>query len=85
MVDSIATKIVVQKAKKPPKADPPKCDLFGCGHLAAICTDGTEVDVTGLDRPALPNLNLCESHLNFAHSEDARTFAQTSNEYRNRS
>jgi hypothetical protein len=72
------------KGKPPPKADPPRCDLLGCGHFAVTCTDGTEVDAQGSDRKAIPNLNLCERHFNWAHSEDARQFANTSDIYKNR-
>ena len=61
----------------PPKADPPRCDVLGCGMFADLCTDGTEVDIQGLGRKALKNLNLCSRHMNFAHSDDARVFALT--------
>lgn len=65
-----------------PKADPARCDVYGCGHIASHCTDGTEVD--GLGRKALANLNVCDSHANWAHSEDARKFALNSDTYKNR-
>jgi hypothetical protein len=58
-----------------PKADQAKCDVFGCGHLATIGTDGSEKDIQGLGRKALPSLNVCESHSNWPHSDDARLFA----------
>jgi hypothetical protein len=66
-----------------PKADPVRCDLLGCGMLAVLCTDGTEQDEQGLQRPSVPNLNVCSRHLNWPHSEDARRFA-LSDTYRNR-
>lgn len=66
-----------------PKADPVMCDLYGCGRLATHCTDGTEEDSQGLDRKALPNLNVCNHHLNWPHSDDARQFA-ASDRYRKR-
>lgn len=69
---------------KAPKGDQPLCDVPGCGHLATMMTDGTEKDTAtrraalGLDepleRPALPNLNLCGRHANWAHSEDAKAW-----------
>lgn len=67
-----------------PKADPARCDIYGCGMLASHRTDGTEKDVQGLGRKAVSNLNLCDRHENFAFSEDAKTFAQTSSTYKNR-
>jgi hypothetical protein len=67
-----------------PKADPARCDIYGCGHLADMCTDGSEVDSQGAGRKALPNLNVCARHENWPFSEDARTFAQTSDSYKNR-
>ena len=57
-----------------PKADPAKCDVPGCAHDAASCSDGTEVDAQGLGRPAVPHLNVCTNHHNWPHSEDARAF-----------
>jgi hypothetical protein len=66
-----------------PKADPVQCDLYGCGRLATRCTDGTEKDSQGLDRPALKNLNVCDHHENWPHSDDAKQFA-TTDRYRNR-
>jgi len=60
---------------KKPKADPVRCDVPGCGMLAETSFDGTEEDVQGLGRPALPNLNICGRHTNWPHSEDARTWA----------
>ena len=66
----------VEAAKLTPKADAPRCDLYGCGMLAATCTDGTEVDAQGLGRPALKNLNVCTRHTNWPHSEDAKDWAQ---------
>lgn len=58
-----------------PKADPAKCDVFGCGRLATHYTDGTEVDATGLKRPAIAKLNVCDHHTNWPHSPDAQSFA----------
>jgi hypothetical protein len=72
-----------EKAPKAPKADAPRCDLIGCGAIAIMSTDGTEEDVQGLKRPALPNLNVCSRHTNWPHSEDAKAFA-LSDIYRNR-
>ena len=60
-----------------PKADPPRCDVLGCGMFADHCTDGTEADVQGLGRKALKNINLCTRRSNFAHSADALVFALT--------
>jgi hypothetical protein len=71
-----------------PKADPPKCDVPGCGMLAVTRTDGTEKDVSTrrvadgaidepLNRPAIPFLNVCARHLNWPHSDDAKAFALT--------
>lgn len=51
---------------------PPLCDA-GCGALATIGTDGTEVDAAG--RKALPYLNVCEHHRNWPHSPDGQVFA----------
>ena len=52
-----------------PKADPPRCDVPGCGTPAAMSTDGTEKDAavagdlkTPLNRPSIKNLNLCGQH-----------------------
>jgi hypothetical protein len=67
-----------------PKADAARCDVLGCGMLAAGCSDGTEVDVTGLKRPALKNLNVCARHTNWVHSDDAKLFAMTSDAYKRR-
>lgn len=61
-----------------PIAARPRCDLLGCGAFAVMSTDGTEVDAQGLERPAVPKLNVCERHKNWPHSEDARVFATTS-------
>lgn len=66
-----------------PKADPPRCDLLGCGLYATVCTDGSETDVQGLGRPALPLMNVCDRHQNWPHSDDARVFA-LSDVYRKR-
>jgi len=57
-----------------PKAAKPRCDVPGCGSFADTCTDGTEKDAQGLDRPALKNLNVCVRHENWAHSDDAATW-----------
>lgn len=66
-----------------PKADPVPCDVYGCGKFATHSTDGTEKDVQGLGRKAIPNLNVCDHHSNWPHSDDARTFA-TTERYRSR-
>jgi hypothetical protein len=64
-----------------PKADPARCDVFGCGMLATSCTDGTEDDTNprptsdGTKRAALPNLNVCDRHVNWPFSDDARAWA----------
>lgn len=58
-----------------PKADKARCDIYGCGNYAAACSDGTEVDVQGLGRKAIPNINYCDRHSNWPHSEDAQRFA----------
>lgn len=67
-----------------PKADPARCDVFGCGMIAANYTDGSEVDEQGLGRKALKNLNVCGRHGNWAFSEDAQKFALSSDSYKNR-
>ena len=66
-----------------PKADAAKCDVFGCGHLATIGTDGTEKDSQNLGRKAIANINVCASHENWPFSTDAQTFA-TTDTYRTR-
>jgi hypothetical protein len=66
-----------------PIADPPKCDVPGCGMLADARTDGTEVDAQGLGRPSLPKINYCARHPNWSHSNDAAIFA-TTDAYRKR-
>lgn len=71
------------KTRAAPKADTPRCDLYGCGTYAFMCTDGTEEDVQGLGRPSIKNLNVCTRHTNWPHSEDAKLFA-LSETYRNR-
>jgi hypothetical protein len=58
-----------------PKADPARCDVQGCGNTASMCSEGTEVDVQGLKRPAIKNINVCARHTNWPHSEDAKLFA----------
>jgi len=60
-----------------PINDTPKCDVPGCSHEAALSTDGTEKDSQGLNRPAVKNVNVCEPHLNWPHSEDAKAFTLT--------
>jgi hypothetical protein len=75
---------VAAPARVAPKADPARCDILGCGMVATMYTTGNEVDAQGLGRPALKNLNLCERHANFAHSDDAKIFALTSDKYRQR-
>lgn len=66
-----------------PKADPPACDVPGCGTRAILCTTGAEEDKhprpspTGEKRKALPNLNICAHHENWPFSEDAQRFAAT--------
>jgi len=62
---------------KAPKADPAKCDVLGCGMPATMSSDGTETDIQGLGRKALPNLNVCDRHTNWPHSTDAQAFALT--------
>jgi hypothetical protein len=58
-----------------PKPVSPKCDVFGCGHAAEYCTDGTEVD--SQNRKSTKGLNVCLGHMNWPHSEDAQRFALT--------
>jgi hypothetical protein len=60
-----------------PKADPPKCDVPGCGLLAVACSDGSEVDAQELGRKSIPNINHCERHANWPFSHDAEVFATT--------
>lgn len=67
-----------------PKADPPRCDVLGCGNYATHYTDGTEKDSTGLGRPALKHINVCDRHMNWPHSEDAQRFALASDSYKGR-
>jgi hypothetical protein len=67
-----------------PKADPARCDVYGCGHIASRCTDGAETETGELKRKALPNLNVCDHHANWPFSEDARKFALSSDTYKNR-
>jgi hypothetical protein len=64
-----------------PKADPPGCDVPGCGNRATHSTDGSEKD--SQDRKALANINVCDHHENWPFSEDARLFA-LSDKYRRR-
>ena len=54
-----------------PKADPPRCDVYGCGAYAVSSTDGTE--------PGKPpaNINTCTSHAAWPASDDGRKFTQT--------
>lgn len=76
------------KQKGKPSMPAPKapviCDVPGCGLLSALTTDGTEVDVQGLERPALPNINVCARHANWPHSDDAKVFALMSGSYKQR-
>lgn len=58
-----------------PQADKPRCDVYGCGMYATMSTDGSEVDALG--RPAVPYVNICDRHVNWPHSEDAKTFTTT--------
>lgn len=68
-----------------PIAARPRCDVPGCGMFATRCSTGKEKDAQGLNRSAVPNINICgERHSNWPHSEDARTFAATSAEYKAR-
>jgi hypothetical protein len=65
-----------------PKADPPRCDVPGCSHLADFMTDGTEKDTAvgpkgPLNRPSIKNINLCTTHSNWSCSEDGARFAAT--------
>jgi hypothetical protein len=66
-----------------PKADAARCDVFGCGHIATIGTDGSEKDIQNLNRKAIPNLNVCVSHENWPFSNDAERFA-AGDVYKNR-
>jgi hypothetical protein len=66
-----------------PIATAPRCDVDGCSFDAVKATDGTESDITGLARPAVPHVNVCAHHDNWPHSEDAQRFA-ASDVYRNR-
>jgi hypothetical protein len=66
-----------------PKADPPRCDVPGCGSLATHMTDGTEKEMSG--RPSIKNLNQCDHHTGWCFSEDAQKFAaDPGSSYRNR-
>lgn len=73
-----------------PKAGAVRCDVYGCCMLADRSTDGSEVDEhpnpspDGTKRPAVKNLNVCMRHRNWPHSEDAKRFAATSDDYRSR-
>ena len=64
-----------------PKADPARCDVNGCGMIATSCTDGTEADThpkpspDGKPRKALPFVNVCDRHVNYPFSDDARAWA----------
>jgi len=58
-----------------PIADAPLCDVFGCGRPATVCTDGSEADIQGLGRPALPRVNVCDRHKNWPHSADCQAWA----------
>jgi hypothetical protein len=70
---------------KAPKANAARCDLTGCGMLASTCTDGTEEDVQGLGRKAIPNLNVCTRHTNWPFSEDAAKWVlENSSNYKTR-
>lgn len=69
---------------KAPTPNAPLCDVPGCSMRAVTSTDGTEEDVQGLGRPAIPRINVCGRHTNWPHSEDARLFAQTSDAYKAR-
>lgn len=61
-----------------PVPDKPACDVPGCGRLAVMATDGTELDPqTDLNRPSLPRINLCGHHRHWSHSTDAESFAAT--------
>lgn len=67
-----------------PKADPARCDVFGCGLIATNMTDGSEADKRKLGRKAMPFINHCGRHEDWPFSEDAQRFAQQDNNYRNR-
>jgi hypothetical protein len=87
---SVSTPPAATKAPPAPKAAAVKCDVPGCGELADRCTDGSEVDEhpnpspDGTKRPALPNINTCVRHRNWAHSDDARRFAAMDDNYKAR-
>jgi hypothetical protein len=67
-----------------PKADPPRCDVPGCGIVADRCTDGSEPDVQGLGRKPLSFINTCPHHENWPFSDDAQKFALESAAYKAR-
>ena len=67
-----------------PKADPAKCDVPGCGLIAATMTDGTEEDVQKLGRKAVVKINVCVTHPNWPFSDDALRFAASSDSYKKR-
>jgi hypothetical protein len=67
-----------------PIANEPDCDVPGCGHRAAYCTDGKEEDIQGLKRPAIKNINVCLHHMNWPHSDDAKRFVLTDAYRKNR-
>ena len=67
-----------------PKADPPQCDVPGCGHLADHMTDSTEIDVQKPGRKALPKVNVCKNHENWPFSDDAREWSNRSASYKQR-
>jgi hypothetical protein len=61
----------------PMRTDATLCDVFGCGAPSTLCTDGTEVDVQGLGRKAIPLIYVCGHHSNWPHSNDAKEFSNS--------
>jgi len=71
-----------------PKLVPAQCDVPGCGMPAIMSTDGTEKDIAKkrvtnkdgdtrdelLNRPAAKDVNVCDRHRNWPHSDDAHRF-----------
>lgn len=48
------------------------CDVPGCGAQADRRSTGEEPDQRGLNRTALPKLNVCAHHEDWIFSDDAR-------------
>jgi hypothetical protein len=56
-------------------------------RLGKTAEDGTIIEPARdepLNRPGLPNLNICFAHKNWPHSEDAQAFAVINKEYKAR-